>query len=117
MINIIKTKHDEEYLKLFFRHSKNFLNLYVKDTPYCKIGRRLGVKSSANNNNNKGNDANNINNNYNNNVEEKEIQVQNFSKPNDENLCKNIENNDINSNINCNGISNEVPNPNIQEDK
>jgi hypothetical protein len=44
MINIIKTKHDEEYLKLFFRHAKNFLNLYIKDTPYCKIGRRLGIK-------------------------------------------------------------------------
>jgi hypothetical protein len=45
MINIIKTKHDEEYLKLFFRHTKNFLNLYIKDTPFCKVGRRLGSKS------------------------------------------------------------------------
>lgn len=45
MINIVKTKHDEEYLKLFFRHSKNFLNLYVKDGPYSKIGRRLGIKT------------------------------------------------------------------------
>lgn len=48
MINIIKSKHDEEYLKLFFRHSKNFLNLYVKETPYNKIGRRLGIKLKAN---------------------------------------------------------------------
>ena len=44
MINVIKTKHDEEYLKLFFRHTKNFLNLYIKDTPYCKVARRLGSK-------------------------------------------------------------------------
>jgi len=48
MINIIKFKNDEEYLKLFFRHSKNFLNLYVKETPYNKIGRRLGKKLKAN---------------------------------------------------------------------
>ena len=47
MINIIKTKHDEEYLKIFFRHSKNFLNLYIKDTSYCKIGRRLSTKSTS----------------------------------------------------------------------
>jgi len=47
IINIIKNKHDEEYLKLFFRHSKNFLNLYIKDSPYYKIGRRLGVKSTT----------------------------------------------------------------------
>lgn len=46
MINIIKTKHDEEYLKLFFRHTKNFLNLYVKDSPYCKINRRLGIRTN-----------------------------------------------------------------------
>jgi len=51
MINIIKAKHDEEYLKLFFRHSKNFLNLYIKDTPYCKLGRRLGVKPTTKLNN------------------------------------------------------------------
>lgn len=44
MINMIKTKHDEEYLKLFFRHTKNFLNLYIKDNPFCKVSRRLGVK-------------------------------------------------------------------------
>lgn len=28
----IKNKYDEEYLKLFFRHSKNFLNFYLKDS-------------------------------------------------------------------------------------
>ena len=44
MINVIKTKHDEEYLKLFFRHTKNFLNLYLRDSPYCKSSRRLGSK-------------------------------------------------------------------------
>ena len=80
MINIIKTKHDEEYLKLFFRHSKNFLNLYIKDTPYCKIGRRLGVKPSANkasaenqNNQINNNTSNNINNNINNSNETNNI--------------------------------------------
>jgi len=45
MINVIKTKHDEEYLKLFFRHTKNFLNLYLKDSPHCKVSRRLGSKN------------------------------------------------------------------------
>ena len=44
MINVIKTKHDEEYLKLFFRHIKYFLNLYLKDKPYRKFSRRLGSK-------------------------------------------------------------------------
>ena len=62
MINIIKTKHDEEYLKLFFRHSKNFLNLYIKDTPYCKIGRRLGIKPSANKTNEQTHNMQNNNN-------------------------------------------------------
>lgn len=118
MINIIKTKHDEEYLKLFFRHSKNFLNLYVKDTPYSKIGRRLGVKSTVNTN--KGIDSNYNNNNNNieekeNQVEEKENQVENSSKPNDENFCQIIENNNFN-NINSNGISSEMLQPNIQEE-
>lgn len=28
----IKNKYDEEYLKLFFRHSKNFLNFYLRET-------------------------------------------------------------------------------------
>ncbi len=28
----IKNKYDEEYLKLFFRHSKNFLNFNLRDT-------------------------------------------------------------------------------------
>jgi hypothetical protein len=28
----IKNKYDDEYLKLFFRHSKNFLNFYLRDT-------------------------------------------------------------------------------------
>jgi hypothetical protein len=27
----IKNKYDEEYLKLFFRHSKNFLNFYLRE--------------------------------------------------------------------------------------
>jgi hypothetical protein len=27
----IKLKYDDEYLKLFFRHSRNFLNFYLKD--------------------------------------------------------------------------------------
>lgn len=60
MINIIKAKHDEEYLKLFFRHSKNFLNLYIKDTPYCKLGRRLGAKPTMKSNNTDNNKENNL---------------------------------------------------------
>ncbi len=34
----IKNKYDEEYLKLFFRHSKNFLNFYLRDTTYDEEG-------------------------------------------------------------------------------
>jgi hypothetical protein len=51
MINIVKEKHDEEYIKLFFRHSKIFLNLFIKDTTYYKKGRRLRVKSESRINN------------------------------------------------------------------
>ena len=29
IINIIKSKNDNENLKLFFKHAKNFLNLYL----------------------------------------------------------------------------------------
>ena len=75
MINSIKTKNDEEYLKLFFRHSKNFLNLYIKDTPYCKIGRRLGIKLSANKSNN---------------IDNKENNQENLNTPNDNNYNNNI---------------------------
>lgn len=46
MINVIKTKHDEEFLKLFFRHSKNFINLYTKNSSNKRCGRRLGNKCS-----------------------------------------------------------------------
>jgi hypothetical protein len=28
---MIKTKYDDEYLRLFFRHSINFLNFYLKE--------------------------------------------------------------------------------------
>ena len=31
LVNMIKCKYDEEYLKLFFRHSINFLNFYLKE--------------------------------------------------------------------------------------
>jgi hypothetical protein len=45
MINSVKSKNDEEYLKLFFRHTKNFLNLYIKDRlNKTKIRRKLSVK-------------------------------------------------------------------------
>ncbi len=30
LINIIKLKNDEEYLKLFLRHAKNYLNFNIK---------------------------------------------------------------------------------------
>jgi len=30
LINTIKNKYDYEYVKLFFRHSLNFLNYYLK---------------------------------------------------------------------------------------
>src|SRR5690348_16409459 len=31
LINMIKSKYDDEYLRLFFRHSINFLNFYLKE--------------------------------------------------------------------------------------
>ncbi len=31
LVNLIKSKYDEEYLRLFFRHSINFLNFYLKE--------------------------------------------------------------------------------------
>ena len=42
---MIKNKYDEEYLKLFFRHSKNFLNFYLKDSSHSKLGRKFGSKN------------------------------------------------------------------------
>jgi len=50
MINAIKIKHDEEFLKLFFRHTKNYLNLFKKNSPYRKFNRKLGSKDSNLNN-------------------------------------------------------------------
>jgi len=44
LILMIKNKYDEEYLKLFFRHSKNFLNFYLKDSSHSKMGRKYGNK-------------------------------------------------------------------------
>lgn len=35
----IKLKYDDEYLKLFFRHSRNFLNFYLKDSKNSKDKR------------------------------------------------------------------------------
>lgn len=49
MINAIKIKHDEEFLKLFFRHTKNFLNLFKKNSPFRKFNRKLGSKQSNSN--------------------------------------------------------------------
>lgn len=31
LINLVKSKNDEEYLKIFLRHSKNYLNLHLKN--------------------------------------------------------------------------------------
>jgi hypothetical protein len=31
LVNMIKNKYDDEYLRLFFRHSINFLNFYLKE--------------------------------------------------------------------------------------
>ncbi len=45
LILMIKNKYDEEYLKLFFRHSKNFLNFYLKDSSHSKLGRKFGSKN------------------------------------------------------------------------
>jgi hypothetical protein len=44
----IKNKYDEEYLKLFFRHSKNFLNFYLRDTSNDEEGdeKSLGKESN-----------------------------------------------------------------------
>lgn len=102
MINIIKTKHDEEYLKLFFRHSKNFLNLYIKDNPYCKVGRRLGLKASVNKNN-----VDNNNNNYI--VEEKE------NKENDNEILNNQEDNNIINNNNNKFLESPIPQEIIEQ--
>ena len=45
MINSVKLKNDETYLKLFFRHTKNFLNLYIKERlDNKKIRRKLSGK-------------------------------------------------------------------------
>ncbi len=37
LIMNIKNKYDDEYLKLFFRHSKNFLNFYLKDNDNIEL--------------------------------------------------------------------------------
>ena len=40
---MIKNKYDEEYLRLFFRHSINFLNFYLKEKdPDEPITRKKG---------------------------------------------------------------------------
>ena len=45
-IMLIKNKHDEEYLKLFFRHTKNFLNLHSRNIIPCKSIRRIRMINS-----------------------------------------------------------------------
>ena len=47
IIMLLKTKHDEEYLKLFFRHSKNFLNMHSRNIIAGKSIRRLRKKNSS----------------------------------------------------------------------
>ncbi len=46
MILLLKNKQDEEYLKLFFRHVKNFINLHKDFIPSnIKIIRRLRLRN------------------------------------------------------------------------
>jgi len=45
LILSLKKKYDLEYLKLFFRHSRNFLNFYLKDSSHSKLGRKFGSKN------------------------------------------------------------------------
>ena len=47
IIMLIKTKYDEEYLKLFFRHTKNFLSFHLLSNIHNKTYRRIGVKNTA----------------------------------------------------------------------
>jgi len=47
MIVLLKNKQDEEYLKLFFRHTKNFLNLHSDFIP-SKTIRRLRIRNFGN---------------------------------------------------------------------
>lgn len=52
LINIIKSKNDEEYLKLFFRHAKNYLNIHIKEkekeTNLCKENNEENITSIKN---------------------------------------------------------------------
>ncbi len=48
LVNMIKSKYDDEYLRLFFRHSINFLNFYLKEKdlePTKKMKKRIFNKS------------------------------------------------------------------------
>ena len=56
LFNSIKRKYDNEYQTLFFRHSFNFLNFYLKendpiDTNAKKKTRKLKLKNPFNTNN------------------------------------------------------------------
>jgi len=49
LVYSVKKKYDHEYQKLFFRHSLNFLNFYLKEKdPYDKIRqkKRRGIRKS-----------------------------------------------------------------------
>ena len=49
LVYSVKKKYDSEYQKLFFRHSLNFLNFYLKEKdPYDKIKqkKKRGIKKS-----------------------------------------------------------------------
>jgi flagellar basal body rod protein FlgB len=41
LVNMIRNKYDDEYLKLFFRHSINFLNFYLKEVDIPKDQKRF----------------------------------------------------------------------------
>jgi hypothetical protein len=52
----IKRKYDNEYQKLFFRHSFNFLNFYLKendpvDATSKKESKKIRIKQNKNENN------------------------------------------------------------------
>jgi hypothetical protein len=55
LINIVKSKNDEEYLKLFLRHAKTYLNLKLSEKDNC-------FNIYLNDNDNSNNDKININN-------------------------------------------------------
>lgn len=44
MIIVLKNKQDEEFLKLFFRHTKNFMNLHSNSFMPFKTLRRLRMR-------------------------------------------------------------------------